>query len=151
MSFVVDRPFELSWNIRVNDLAVDIGKIRFEKVIDDTSFVGDETEGADEDLCRVVEVSPSWKDFVLPILINELNLADEPWAKSDIIQNVPQYEEASFVIEGGVVGIWWGLKGCGFGNYYLHTIGGYPHLSNECMNKGTILEVFRQIALPQGK
>lgn len=150
MSFSVGRPFELSWNIRIDDLRVDIGKIKFDHVVDPSSFVGDEDSDAENTTIQVTEVGASWRGFVLPILINELNLADEPMSKHDILGAVPAYEEASFVIEGGWVDIWWSLKGCGFGNYFLRTTGGYPHLHNECMNKGTILKVFQEIALPQG-
>lgn len=147
-SFAVCREFELSWTIRVSDLAVDMGKIRFEKVVDPTSFVGDEDVSADEDLYRAVECSPSWKNFALPIFINEMVLQDDPWTPGDTIDNVPVYEEASFVLDVGGTTIWWGLRGCGFGSYYLRTIGGTPHLSNECMNKGTIKKVFDLIQLP---
>lgn len=147
-SFIVSRPFELSWNIRINDMANDIGKIRFEKVVDETSFVGDETPGAEEDLYRVVECSPSWKNFALPVLINELTLSDEPMSARDTFDNVPAYEEATFVIDNFHVVIWWSLSGCGFGSYYLRTMGGHPHLDNECMNKGTIKRVFDLIQLP---
>lgn len=143
---VVSRPFELSWHIRVHDLALDIGKIRFENVVDPSSFVGDESDDADAYVIQVVEASPSWKDFALPILINEMVLADAD--VPNVIPDVPAYEEASFVIDTFSVEILWALKGCGFGNFYMRTIGGTPHLDNECLGKNTIKRVFDLIQLP---
>lgn len=147
-SFVVSRPFELSWHIRVHDMAVDMGKISFGQVVDPGSFVGDEDADAETNVIQVVEVSPSWKDFALPIFINELVLADAPMSSSDTLVGVPAYEEASFVIDNFHTEVLWCLKGCGFGNFYLRTIGGTPHLDNECMNKGTIKRIFDLIQLP---
>lgn len=142
---VFSRPFELSWHIRVHDLALEMGKIRFENVVDESSFVGDESDDADRYVIKVVEASPSWKEFVLPIFINELVLADP---SGEPLQNVPVYEEAAFVIDNFSVEMLWALKGCGFGNFYLRTIGGTPHIDNECMSKASIKRVFDLIQLP---
>lgn len=142
---VASRPFELSWRIRVHDMAVDMGKIRFDNVVDPTSFVGDESEDSEVDCIQVVECSSSWKEFALPIFINEMVLADYPESK---LQNVPAYEEASFVVDVGHADLFWQMKGLGFGNFYLRTIGGTPHLDNECVGKQTIKEIFELITLP---
>lgn len=147
--FSVNRPFTLSWNIRIHDMAVDTGFIRFGQVLDTNSFVGDEDEGAGNAGLQVIEVSPSWKDFALPIFINEMVLADTP--APGYVYTGPAYEEATFKNDAFWFEAWWSLKGCGFGSFYVRTIQGTPHIDNECMGKVSIKQIFDLIQLPQGE
>lgn len=145
-SFAVSRPFTLSWNIRVHDMAVDIGHIQFGQVLDTSTFVGDEDSSAEAHGLQVIEASPSWKDFALPIFINELVLADNP--NQEYVYNGPAYEQASFTNDAFHFVAWWALRGCGFGSFYVRTAGGIPLIDNEGLSKDTIKSIFELIKLP---
>lgn len=145
--------FTLKWQIRYNDLMLEMGELPFVQQIDQTSLVGDETdEMISEGLIAPLNMPANFKSTILPILVNEMQLWDDCGPRDLVAEGLAvPYEEATFTIHtnGELVhrGIdfCWGLKGCGFGQFYLSCVGGIPHLSNEMMGKTSILEIFKHL------
>lgn len=145
--------FTLKWQIRFNDYQLEMGELPFVQKIDETSLVGDESDEMITDgLIGPINMPANFKSVILPIMVNEMQLWDE-CASLDLNMEglCPPYEEATFTLHinnqltHGGIGFSWGLKGCGFGQFYLSCCGGIPHLSNEMMGKGSILEIFKHL------
>lgn len=141
-------PFKLNWEVRYSDMMVERGFIQFEHAIDPTSFVGDETEGSDETTILVTKAKGDWSKIV-PILVNEMTLQDEPWsgAVAPLSFEVPAYEAAAFWLDGDVPGIYanWTFRGAGFGQYYISFSGGHVHINNEFTSKNNIYSIISSI------
>lgn len=138
--------FTLNWEVRYSDLMVSRGFLKFDQVVDPTSFVGDETEGSDEDIIKLVAWEGNWKE-IAPIFVNEMTLQDTDAEMAPFRAEVPGYEAASFWLSNDVPGIYanWGVRGCGFGQYYITLSGGYVSINNEWTSKNTILTVLQSI------
>lgn len=142
--------FTLNWSIRYSDLEVDLGHLTFAKIVDPSSFVGDEDDAADEDIIRPVELVGDWAK-VLPILVNQIALPDHFGSDRGTIRDfaVPAYQEASFWLSDGCPEIYasWGLRAKGFGQMSIGFAGGHVTAGSDPMSKDTIYHVLKTIAL----
>lgn len=140
--------FTLNWEVRYSDMMVRRGYLKFDQAIDPTSFVGDETEGADEDLIKLVAWNGDWKE-IAPIFVNEMQITDvfDDMPLPAFHAEVPAYESAAFWLSDGIRGIYanWGVRGCGFGQYYITLNGGHVTVASEMTSKNTILTVLQSI------
>lgn len=141
--------FTLHWEVRYSDMMVRRGLIEFDKIVDPTSFVGDEDEGADEGLIKPVNCTEDWRE-IISILVNEMKLEDGADEMPADNFEVPPYEQASFWLDKDTPGIYanWGVRSCGFGQYYISFNGGHVTIKNEYTSKNTILTVLQSIVGP---
>lgn len=150
LSFEPFWPFTLNWRVSYSDLQLEMGHITFDHVTDAKSFVGDETENADDDTIRVVASSGNWKS-VVPVFVNEMVFNNEP-DRLGVIQTAvaPAYDTASFWLSGETPGIYayWGVPGRGFGQIYITCPGGNPTVSNESLSKDSLIAVLNHLTIP---
>ncbi len=142
-------PFKLNWEVRYSDMQVRRGFIEFDKILDPATFVGDEDDGTEESLIKPISCTEDWRKIV-PILVNEMTLQDGADEMPPNVFEVPPYEQAAFWLNEGCPGIYanWGVRGRGFGQYYISFNGGYVSINNEFTSKNTILAVLQSIVTP---